>query len=113
MTTVHIGVTSRDDFKNRAKAAFKGERQGSHIGFASLERMHKVLTPNRWTMLQAMMGREPMGIRELARALERDVKQVHTDVTALINAGVIDRTEDDKVEFPYDKIHVNFTVKAA
>ena len=49
MTTVHIGVTSRDDFKNRAKAAFKGERQGSHIGFASLERMHKVLTPNRWT----------------------------------------------------------------
>ena len=113
MTTVHIGVTSRDDFKRRAKAAFRGEKQGEHIGFASLERMHKVLTPNRWTMLQAMMGREPMGIRELARALERDVKQVHTDVTALINAGVIDRTEAGAVTFPYDAVHVDFIVKAA
>ena len=75
--------------------------------------MHQVLTPNRWQMLQAMMGREPTGIRELARKLDRDVKQVHTDVTALMNAGVIDRTETGAVVFPYDEIRVNFTVKAA
>jgi predicted transcriptional regulator len=113
MRTVHIGVTSRDDFKRRAKAAFGGERQGEHIGFASIERMHRALTPNRWTMLQAMMGQGAMGIRELARKLDRDVKQVHTDVTALVNAGVITRTETGAVEFPYDEIHVDFIVKAA
>jgi hypothetical protein len=38
---------------------------------------------------------------------------VHTDVTALINAGVIDRTEAGAVTFPYDAVHVDFIVKAA
>jgi predicted transcriptional regulator len=113
MRTVHIGVTSRDDFKRSAKAAFRGEAQGEHIGFTSIERMHQVLTPNRWQMLQAMMGKDSIGIRELARILDRDVKQVHTDVTALINAGVINRTETGAVVFPYDAVHVDFTIKAA
>jgi predicted transcriptional regulator len=113
MRTVHIGVTSRNDFKRRAEAAFKGVKQGEHIGFTSIERMHRALTPNRWEMLQAMMGREPTSIRELARTLGRDVKQVHTDVTALINAGVIDRTATGAVTFPYDAVHVDFIVKAA
>ena len=113
MTTVHIGVTDRNDFKRRAKAAFRGEYQGEHIDFASLELMHKVLTPNRWQMLWALMGHGSMGIRELARVLDRDVKSVHTDATALVNAGVIDRTDGGAVSFPYDSIHVDFVVKAA
>jgi hypothetical protein len=43
--TAHFGITGWDDVKRRAKAAFKGEYQGAHIGFASLELMNKVLTP--------------------------------------------------------------------
>ena len=107
------GVAGWDDLKRNAQAAFKGEYQGEHIGFISLELMHRTLTPNRWRMLQAMMGQEAMGIRELARKLDRDVKQVHTDAAALVTAGVINRTEDGSVEFPYDAVHVDFTVKAA
>ena len=84
MRTVHIGVAGWDDLKRNAQAAFRGEYQGEHIGFVSLELMHRTLTPNRWRMLQAMMGHEAMGIRELARKLDRDVKQVHTDAAALV-----------------------------
>jgi predicted transcriptional regulator len=114
MKTVKIGVASRADISARFKAAFRGERQGSHISFPSLEAMHRVLTPNRWEMLRTMMASGPVGIRELARKLDRDVKSVHMDVQALLNAGVIDRTvEGDKIEFPYDAVHVDFTVKAA
>ncbi|HLK80870.1 MAG TPA: transcriptional regulator [Xanthobacteraceae bacterium] len=113
MRTVRIGVASRAEISARFKAAFRGERQGSHISFPSLELMHRVLTPNRWRMLQAMMASGPVGTRELARRLDRDVKSVHMDVQALLSAGVIDRTEDDKIEFPYDAAHVDFTVKAA
>ena len=113
MRTCNIGVTSRDEFNRRAKDAFKGIKQGSHIGFISLELMHRTLTPNRWQMLQAMMGQGPMGIRELARKLDRDVKSTHSDVTALVKGGVINRSEDGSVEFPYDAIHVDFIVKAA
>ena len=113
MRTVRIGVASMADVRASLKAAFKGVRQGEHINFASLELMHRVLTPNRWDMLKAMMGQQSIGIRELARALDRDVKAVHTDVTALVNAGVIDRIESGAVVFPYDAIHVDFIVKAA
>jgi predicted transcriptional regulator len=113
MRTVRIGIAGFEDMVQDAETAFKGEYRGEYIGFISLELMHKVLTPNRWQMLQAMMGQGPMGIRELARVLDRDVKQVSTDVTALAKAGVINRTTTGAVEFPFDKIHVDFTVEAA
>lgn len=114
MRTVKIGVASRAEVSARFKAAFRGERQGSHISFQSFEMMHRILTPNRWNMLRMMMASGPLGIRELARKVGRDVKSLHTDVQALLNAGVIDRTaEGDKIEFPYDAVHVDFTVKAA
>jgi hypothetical protein len=32
-------------------------------------------------------------------------RRVHTDMQAFLNAGVIDRKEDGKVEFPYDAAH--------
>jgi hypothetical protein len=37
---------------------------------------------------------------------------VHGDTTALVNAGVLDRT-DDGVVFPYDAVHVDFTLSRA
>jgi hypothetical protein len=37
---------------------------------------------------------------------------VHGDITALIKAGVIDRTAAG-VEFPYEAVHVDFFLKAA
>lgn len=112
MATVKIGVASRAQVNARVKAALHGKKEGSRISFASLDLMHRVLTPNRWNMLRAMMGAGPVGTRELARRLDRDVKAVHTDVQALLNAGVINRV-GDKVEFPYDAAHVDFTVEAA
>ena len=44
----------------------------------------------------------------LARILDRDVKAVHTDVTVLLDASVIDRTESGTVIFPYDAARVDF-----
>ena len=54
-----------------------------------------------------------MTIREAARRVGRDVKAVHGDVHALLDAGLLDKTEDGKIVFPYDAIHVDFVVKAA
>ena len=111
MNTVHIGIASAKNTKARARPAFKGVRQGEHISFASIELMHRVLNPNRWNVLRAMMGQGEIGIRELARMLDRDVKAVHTDVTVLLDAGVIDRTEGGTVIFPYDAARVDFLVE--
>lgn len=44
---------------------------------------------------------------------EADVKAVHGDVTTLLNASVLDRTEADRIEFSYDEVKVEFMLQAA
>ena len=55
-----------------------------------------------------LTGKEPVSIREAARLVGRDVKAVHGDITALLNVGVLQKTEDNKIEFPFDQVHVDF-----
>lgn len=58
-------------------------------------------------------GAGPVSIREAARRVGRDVEAVHGDVTALINAGLLNRVEREGIEFPYDKVKVEFLLNAA
>ena len=113
MRTVTLGVSSLEETMRRAEAAFRGEPQGEFISFASIGLLWKVLTPRRWDLLKAMAGQGPMTIREAARRAGRDVKSVHGDVHALLNAGVLDRNEDGRIVFPYDTVRVEFELKAA
>jgi predicted transcriptional regulator len=43
----------------------------------------------------------------------RDVKAVHADVTALLNAGVLERAEGGGVVFPYEAVKIEFMLQAA
>jgi predicted transcriptional regulator len=82
------------------------------IGFVSYAAMHRVLSPARLDIVRTMAGQGPLSIREVARRVERDFKAVHTDVTMLVNAGVIDR-DDGEIVFPYDRIHFEFDIEVA
>jgi predicted transcriptional regulator len=90
-----------------------GKSSAPRISFESPELLFKVLAGKRWELLNAMTGAGAMSIREAARRVERDVKAVHGDVTALLNAGLLSKTEDGMIVFPYDAIHVDFLLKAA
>ena len=110
--TVTISVSSLDGTRQRFLAAFKGVPQGAHITFPSVELLWKVLAPKRMELVRVLTGAGVMSIREAARRVNRDVRAVHSDVTALINAGVLNRVEDG-IEFPYEAVHVDFMLKAA
>ncbi len=112
MKTITLGVSSRAASKRRLAGALAGQAQGEFIAFASVELLWKVLTVKRWEILRALTGQGELSIREVARRVGRDVKSVHGDVTALIDAGVLDRGKQG-VCFPYDTVHVEFTLKAA
>jgi predicted transcriptional regulator len=60
-----------------------------------------------------MTGAGAVGVRELARRVGRDVKGVHTDAQALMSAGVVERTDDGKLLFPYDEVRLELVLKAA
>jgi hypothetical protein len=38
---------------------------------------------------------------------------VHGDAHALLAAGILRKTEDGKIEFPFDAVHVDFLLEAA
>jgi len=113
MKTVTLEVASREEVTRRALAAFKGKRQQARISFATPELLWKVLTAKRWELLKILAGQGPMTIREAARRVGRDVKAVHADVHALLKAGVIDKTDDGRIEFRFDAVRVDFTLHAA
>lgn len=83
----------------------------ARISFASPELLWKVLTAKRLELLRALCGAGPLSIREAARRVERDVKAVHGDITALLSAGVIDRIDDGRIVFPYEAVRVEFLLE--
>ena len=85
----------------------------ARISFATPELLWQVLTAKRWELLKALCGVGPVSIREAARRVHRDVKAVHGDVTALLSAGVLNRTDDGGIEFPFEAVKVEFLLKAA
>ncbi|MGB3915809.1 MAG: hypothetical protein WBL07_00080 [Thiothrix litoralis] len=58
-----------------------------------------------------MTGCGVLSIREVARRVNRDVKAVHGDIHALLNAGLLKKS-DDGVLFPYSSIHADFMLQA-
>lgn len=60
-----------------------------------------------------MKCKGPLSIREAARRAGRDVTAVHGDITALLNAGVLDRTDDGRIVFPFEAVKVEFPLPAA
>ena len=108
-----MNVSSRATINTRALRAFRGESQGAFIRFQVPALLFKLLSGKRWELLKIMAGSVPMTIRKAARRLERDVKAVHGDVQALLKAGLLQKTENGPILFPFDAVHVDFMLKAA
>ncbi len=115
MKTVTLEVRSPSEGMNEFVHAWKsGKAQRSaRIGFATPELLWKVLSAKRWELLKTLCGAGPVSIREAARRVQRDVKAVHSDVTALLSAGLLNRTETGNIEFPYEAVKVEFLLHAA
>jgi predicted transcriptional regulator len=108
-----IDVSTIEATKARMRDAFKGKGTATaRYSFLSAEDMARMLTPSRWRIIAAMTGAGALGVREVARRVERDVKGVHNDLSALASNGLIDR-EGDKYLFPYRQVKVAFELRAA
>ena len=115
MKTVTLDVrATADSMADFTHAWTTGKPQKSaRISFATPELLWRVLTAKRWELLKVLCGAGPVSIREAARRVGRDVKAVHGDVTALLNAGILDRTDNGRIVFPYEAVKVEFLLHAA
>jgi predicted transcriptional regulator len=62
---------------------------------------------------EGICGAGPVSIREAARRVDWDIKAVHRDVTALLNAGLIERAGGGGIVFPFETVKVEFMLQAA
>jgi len=113
MNILHVRISSLEDIKSRFTQSIEREKEATPtLNFLNYNDMHKILSPSRLAIVQILSGQGSLSIREVARRLGRDVQAVHRDVTTLIHAGVIDKTEKG-VAFSYDGMHFDFDIRVA
>lgn len=115
MTTLTLDVRPlSDSLADFARAWQTGDGEADpRISFATPELLWSVLTARRWELLKVMAGQDAMTLREASRRVGRDVKGVHGDVHALLDAGVLRKTNDGRIVFPFDAVRVAFLLQAA
>ena len=96
------------------KAWKSGNAEGADatFTFSSPAQLFSVISPKRWELIEHLQKLGAVSVRGLARALGRDMKRVHEDVTLLLEWGIVERTADGKVWVPFDVIHAGFDLKA-
>jgi len=110
--TVTIGVESGlASARERFGQAMRGVPQSNRINFAQASDLTRMLTANRVQLLETMAGRDAMSVRAIADLVKRDVKAVHTDLSAMLGCGLLERT-DEGLRFPFDRIHVDFYISS-
>ena len=98
--TLELRVGPAADALDRFEAAWNRAAEGramlrlNILTLGDLALLARTLTPARWSLLEKLRAEGPSSIYELARRLERDYKNVHTDVARLIELGLIERKEN-------------------
>ncbi|HYR36910.1 MAG TPA: MarR family transcriptional regulator [Burkholderiales bacterium] len=111
---MELRVGDARDALDRFEAAWNRRTEGRKAGALSvlsledLPLLLRTLTPARWQLLERLRQLGPASIYELAKRLERDYKNVHTDVTALARIGLIERGDDGGVRVPWDVVRAEF-----
>ncbi len=111
--TLTFGIQSLQDFFDDVPDVPDDELvfAGARFLYPSYEALHKGLTPNRMAIIRVMMGAGPLSIREIARRVGRDFKGVHSDVSSMFSHGLLYKSEDGRMVFPYDSIRFDYEVK--
>ena len=74
---------------------------------------YRAITPERFRLLQVLQNAGPLTVYALAQRLERHYSNVHADVNALADIGLIERTTEG-VRIPWDAVEWRLsTAKAA
>ena len=73
------------------------------LALADLPALIRTLSPARWQLLERLASEGPLSVYALAKRLQRDYKNVHTDVVQLGALGLIER-RGAGVAVPWDTV---------
>jgi len=111
---LEIRVGRGGDALDRFEAGWNRLNEGRKLAelqvltLEDLPRLLAILTPARWALLERLRADGPLSIYALAKRLARDYKNVHTDVSRLVELGLIERGADGAVSVPWDVVRAEF-----
>lgn len=115
-STLVVTVTSTDEFREAVTDGIEALACGEAVdatptlSFASYDDLMGTLTPRVLELIEAIRREEPASINETARVVERDVKNVHDELSQLAHLGIIYFEEDGRSKRPvvwFDELIIN------
>ena len=98
-------LTAAIDTWHKAKS---GKKITPRLSFGSIKYLFSAITEKRLELLRFVAEQQgELNTRQLSQALGRDYKNVHTDVTALEELGLIEKGEKGALTVPYDEIVIH------
>lgn len=111
--TMHIrfGRGNTERVEEALSALDRGETPEPYFErvYRDEESLHRVTRPKNLELLRTLASERPESIRETARFVGRDVRQVHRNLNELEDLGLVEFEEDGRSKQPtvwYDEIAV-------
>ncbi len=107
---LEIRVAPPRDALDRFEAAWNRLAEGGKVSplrvlsLQDLPSFTRALSPARWELLKNVRNEGPSSIYELAKRLGRNYKNVHTDVSALLNMNLLERSAEGRISVPWDVV---------
>lgn len=122
--TLIVTVESLGTVKRRTADAFEQARDGDvpeqdaprRVSFETTDQLMQVFTPRAIDLLQAIAREEPGSMREAARSVDRDIKQVSANLERLAEYGVVELVDEGRAKrpvVPYDEIDIRLPLRDA
>jgi predicted transcriptional regulator len=112
VVTVKSSGEFHDDVTDRIEA-IEGSEEGDStpmLSFTSYDDLMETLTPRVLDLIEAIRREGPSSINETARVVDRDVKNVHEELSRLARLGIIFFEEDGQSKRPivwFDELVIN------
>lgn len=116
MTTLKITVGEADELRDRARERIRTAQEGGDLedtehvlNFESYADMARLLSEANLELLEAIAENDPSSMREAADLVDRNIKDVHRNLTELESLNVVEFEEDGRAKRPvvrYDRLEI-------
>lgn len=119
VTVESIGAVQQrtaDAFEQALAGDSPDEDPPRRLSFETTDQLAQVFTPRAIDLLQAIAQEEPASIREAARLVGRDIKQVSENLERLEEYGVVEFLNEGRAKrpvVPYDEIDIQLPLRGA
>jgi predicted transcriptional regulator len=117
--TLHIAVESADEFFDDVLADLRDLEAGEELedkyvlSLPDAESLERVLSAKNLELLRTVAREDPGSVRELARLVDRDVKNVSQALNRLEEIGLVDLERDGQAKRPvvwYDHLEIELSI---